>query len=46
MSNTGQAWMARRQAQAAAARKRPHKQHELKHPGKGNRSNWRKELRP
>jgi hypothetical protein len=40
--NNGQAWFERHQAQAAAARKRPHKQLESKRPGKARRNDWKR----
>ena len=39
----GATWFAKRQAQANAARKRPHKQHEFKRPGKRGRNALKRE---
>ena len=43
MSNAGREHAERRAAQAAAARKPENKARSLKRPGKGNRSDWKRE---
>lgn len=39
----GQEHAERRRAQAAAARRHTNRKRQAKRPGKGNRSNWKKE---
>ncbi|AGT14334.1 hypothetical protein ADZZY_86 [Mycobacterium phage Adzzy] len=42
-TNPGREHAEKRAAQAAAARKHRNRIREMKRPGKGNRSNWKKE---
>ncbi|AHJ86697.1 hypothetical protein CRB1_86 [Mycobacterium phage CRB1] len=43
MSDHGRDHAERRAAQAAAARKHTNRRRALKRPGKGNRSNWKRD---
>ncbi|QLF84649.1 hypothetical protein SEA_GAIL_86 [Mycobacterium phage Gail] len=43
MTDRGREHAERRAAQAAAARKHDNRKREMKRPGKGNRSDWKKE---
>ncbi|AKF14248.1 hypothetical protein SEA_LUCHADOR_84 [Mycobacterium phage Luchador] len=43
MSDSGREHAEKRAAQAAAARKHANRKREMTRPGKGNRSDWKKE---